>query len=261
MPNPVLDALRKAAAGLDDVAGRSRWSLSDADVTQVLEAARELTARVDGVVVVAVAEAVAGGITGRSGASSTTAWLRTAMRVRGGEGHRLAGLATAFTSGRFDATRDALADGRISVDHAAVIVRSVEALPSDIAAEARAAAEGFLLEQARQLDPSDVSRLGSRVREVIGPDGADRALGRQLDRAERNAARTTVLNVHPADGGGCRLSGRLDAAGTAQLPRDRQVRWTRSSRHERAGSVTGPAGSTVVDEARPDGCAVSMTVS
>lgn len=216
-PNPVLDALRDAAAGLDDVAGRSMWSLSDADVTQVLEAARELAARVDSVAVAAVAEAAARGITGRSGASSTTAWLRTAMRVRGTEGHRLACLATAFTSGRFDATHDALTDGQISVDHAAVIVRSVEALPSDIGSEARAAAEGFLLEQARRLDPADVARLGSRVRHVIDPDGADRALGRRLDRTERDAGRSTVFNVYPEDGGGCRLSGRLDAEGASLL--------------------------------------------
>ena len=63
-----------------------------------------------------------------SAATSTGAWLAQHTRLTRGAAHAQVQLALALDTG-FTATREALAAGLVDVDQAAVIVRSVQALP------------------------------------------------------------------------------------------------------------------------------------
>ena len=91
--------------------------------------------------------------------------------------------------GDLAATGIALRAGQISADHAQVIARAVTDLPKEAGRQTRAAAEQFLLDQARVFHPKDLARLGRKVLEVVDPELADRVLARQLADEEAKAER------------------------------------------------------------------------
>ncbi len=62
-------------------------------------------------------------------------------------------------------------------------------LPKEAGQQTRAAAEQFLLDQARVFHPKDLARLGRKVLEVVDPELADRVLARQLADEEAKAER------------------------------------------------------------------------
>ena len=62
-------------------------------------------------------------------------------------------------------------------------------LPKEAGRQTRAAAEQFLLDQARVFHPKDLARLGRKVLEVVDPELADRVLARQLADEEAKAER------------------------------------------------------------------------
>ena len=108
--------------------------------------------------------------------------------------------------GDLAATGIALRAGEISADHAQVIARAVRDLPKEAGRQTRAAAEQFLLDQARVFHPKDLARLGRKVLEVVDPELADRVLAKQFAdeeaKAEREreivAVRRPVQRVHLA---------------------------------------------------------------
>ena len=102
----------------------------------------------------------------------------------------------------FHATARGLAAGRISADHAAVIVAAVDALPHFVLEEERRRAEHHLLEQAARFDHLTLKKLGRHLLHVIDPDGADERLAEQLEDEEARAARKTFFHLR-RDGAGC----------------------------------------------------------
>src|SRR6185436_7162869 len=110
------------------------------------------------------------------------------------------------------ATRAALGDGTIGVEHARVIERALAKLPRT-EPELRTEAEGFLLEQAAQFNPRDLARLASHLNHVVDPD-----LGERLAKAEDKAATSRELHVSGPDGNGMVHGNfRLDAEAGAEL--------------------------------------------
>lgn len=72
---------------------------------------------------------------------------------------------------QYPATAAALADARISPEHAAVIAETVEAIPEPGRAEHAQRVETSLLEHARTTNPHTVRLLGKRILAHLDPDG------------------------------------------------------------------------------------------
>lgn len=107
----------------------------------------------------------------------------------------------------FPVAAAAQAEGSISAAHARVITRLVERLPAHVEREHGAAAEAFLTEQARTLDPRTLGRLAERLRDTLDPDG-------RLDDEAEQRRRRDVRIRRRADGTG-KLDGELTPAAAA----------------------------------------------
>ena len=140
------------------------------------------------------------------GWASAADYLTRTCGGRQAAGRRLLHTATALTTGGRDATREALAAGQVSPEHAEVIVACLDLLPVD--GELRAVGEKFLLEHAAALNATELDKLGHQLLEVLDPDGVAAREEKKLHRHERSAHLNRFLAfVH--DGlGGVRVKGR-----------------------------------------------------
>jgi hypothetical protein len=145
---------------------------------------------------------------------STADWLTHTGGLRRDQGRRLVRRAQALT-GPLSATREAMAEGRVSPEQADVIVTSVEALPSGGAIRGRG--EATLVEHAGSMDASELARTGRHLVHVVDPDAEDRRLERQLARDERASHLTRFLSIVPDGAGGVRVKGRGSAEDGAVL--------------------------------------------
>jgi hypothetical protein len=107
------------------------------------------------------------------------------------------------------ATAAALAAGQVSVDHAAVIARSMVELPGGLSVEQERVAEENLASWARAHDPVTVGRLGRHL--VHALDTAT------LAEREQRAHHRREVRLSDAGDGSTRLSGRLDGESAAMV--------------------------------------------
>ncbi|WP_237768870.1 DUF222 domain-containing protein, partial [Actinopolymorpha cephalotaxi] len=94
-------------------------------------------------------------------------------------------------------TARALARGELSFRHAQVIAGAIKDLPKWVSLEQRAAAEEYLIDEARRRNPDDVRILGRHLLQVIAPQEWEERLGKELDDAERAAERSRSLFYRP----------------------------------------------------------------
>jgi Domain of unknown function (DUF222) len=131
----------------------------------------------------------------RSGATSTGAWLSGRLRLRPAEAGRMVKLAKALET-RLPATAEALRTGSISLDHATVVFRAIDAMPNEVGPGLRAQVEQVLVDHAKVFHPRDLTRIGRSVLQQVDPDLADRILARQLARDEARAERERELWIY-----------------------------------------------------------------
>ena len=193
----VLAFARAVEGALGDLADVQVWSMTTAEQREtllVLDRVRSRLAELDLRVLAAADRDQAGS---DPGATSTAAWWAHATRQARGRAHAAVRLATALDE-RYDATRVALAEGRVNTDQAQVVVRAVEALTrehDDLPVGVEARAEAHLLDLADRFDAVALRRLGKRLFEVVCPEAADRAEGETLAREEARARRKTTLSM------------------------------------------------------------------
>ena len=140
-------------------------------------------------------------IAGSTAASSTANWHAVATRTTRSAAHRM--MRTAHGLEAHEPTRAALADGRIQVEQAEVILRALAELPDDLEVEILEEAEQRLLDLAADHDAKALRVLGRRILEVVSPETADAHEARLLEREERAAAaatRLTALRRRPRPG-------------------------------------------------------------
>ncbi|WP_253945275.1 HNH endonuclease signature motif containing protein [Nocardioides sp. zg-DK7169] len=194
--HPVAAAVACVHEALDTVTDAPVWSLTEADAGATLLDLDAEIARLQELRLRVAAHAHAVEVGDSVGATSTANWWAHHSRLTRPETHRLMRLARALDTGRHDATREALAAGRIHLDQAQVILDAVDDLPADLVDdEVRLKAEEFLLEQAREHDAITLRRLAKRLVEVAAPEQADAAEAARLEREEaaaRAAARLTM---------------------------------------------------------------------
>lgn len=135
------------------------------------------------------------------GAASTGQWAASISRTDPARAHSDVSLAQDLERRR--ATRHALAEGSISSEHAAVIVRADRDLPPAVTAEQREAVEARLVAQAQTLAPTALRRVARRALAEIESDLAVvDAHENALVTAEETLARAKVrLSLHDNEDG------------------------------------------------------------
>ncbi len=157
-------------------------------VVDVLASLQGLVAQAEALTLQVIREADRQDLGRQVGATSTGNWLSGRLRIRPEVAGRSVKLARDLEL-NLPVTREALASGAISLDHAAVVARSVGNLPKEAGPDLRREAEQVLVDQARVFHPKDLARLGRKVLEVVDPELADRVLAKQLADEEAKAER------------------------------------------------------------------------
>jgi hypothetical protein len=149
-----------------------------------------------------VAEADRSEVASGSGMTGTSAWLAVSTRREGGQAARDVRLATALDNG-LPATREALAAGDVSTDHAQVIGTTTAQLPDALSPQERARIETTLVRRAKLVDPGTLRKEGRRILAVTERSQAEiDAHEDQVLRTEEDAAlaKTRLTWHHNGDG-------------------------------------------------------------
>ncbi|WP_232421865.1 HNH endonuclease signature motif containing protein [Nocardioides sp. Iso805N] len=101
--------------------------------------------------------------------------------------------------------RAGLAAGRISVEHARVILDGLAALPEDLPAEVLDRAEAHLCDLATQHRPTDLRRLANHLLEIVAPEIAEAAEAEAIRRLEEAAHAKATLTISDHGNGMTRI--------------------------------------------------------
>ncbi|MDP9021885.1 MAG: HNH endonuclease [Actinomycetota bacterium] len=158
----VVDAIVAVDAATLPAGEEARW-------VQVLDTQ---TNRLSAAKLAAVATMARRGTHRRLGQRSLQGWLQSNLRMTATQAKKDTDTATALDAG-LSSTRDALADGDISVDHATAITQAAKTLPD------AHDAERLLLAEADRGDAGRVRQLGRRLQAAADADAAARRDGRR----------------------------------------------------------------------------------
>jgi len=219
--HPVTAALEHIAGAVDATVAADVWALSDDDLADGLARLEALAARQAELGLRLVREADARDLARRQGASSTAGWLRHRLRLRPGEARMRVELANRCDppaeeqvdwvanpaarrpgSWSMPATGAALAEGACSVEHAAVVARTMAGLPTSLSREQTTVAEAELAAWAREFDPSEMANLGRSLIHLLDADTLEEREQRAYDRRE--------LHMTDLGDGSTRIRGQLD---------------------------------------------------
>jgi hypothetical protein len=195
-------------AGLAELVSRPVFVLSDKEIAAGLDAVAAGVAVLEGLRLRLVREADARGLAVAAGVSSTAVWLRNRALVSPQTAARWVKLAAGLDG---TLTGEALSEGRVNLEQAAVIAHAVGLVP----VEHRDAGEKALLGQAAVLGPRELARLGEHLVDLVDPAGAEAAEAARLEKAERKAYAGRELNLTDVGDGRTRLTGWLDREGAA----------------------------------------------
>ena len=209
----VVDGVRDS---LDEAASGPLWSLPDAELGPMLAELMRERARLDALIVDLVRQADVNTVHTGTGAASTAVWIRQQTRISRKDAGGAVKLAKALDT-TLHATKQALAEGRVSLRHAQEIHLAMGKLPADIDAEIKARGEAALVEQAQTFDPQELRALGERLYQVVAPDDADRRIGEQLAREEKKAAASRSVYFGTAEPGVGTVTMRFERAYMTQL--------------------------------------------
>jgi hypothetical protein len=154
-----------------------------------LGAVDRVITRLQAVRLALVAEADRAAVAAESGMTGTGAWLAARTRREGGQAARDVRLATALDHG-LDATREALAAGDVSTEHAMVIATATAQLPQGLGADERTAIETALVRRAKLVDPGTLRRDGRRALAAVERSQAE------VDAHEDQVLRTQEETAH-----------------------------------------------------------------
>lgn len=181
-------------AALADVGDARCWSLSTDELAKLTARAGRVLAGVAELRLRLVAAADGADVADTNGAVSTASWLAHADRSRRRQAAADVRLANALDR-TCEATRAALALGRVNPAQALVIATAVSGLPTSVGMDQRASAEAWLLQRADVHDPDELRVLSRRIFEVIDPDNAERLEGKALEAEDAAARRISTLSM------------------------------------------------------------------
>jgi hypothetical protein len=183
----VLAALEAVLAQAREIAW---WQQSDADLATAIAGLHRAETCCAAAGVAALGEAIGRGLPTADGARGGGEWFRGLVPVMPRAAKARADLAEAFgTAAQPNAelapTGAAFAAGEISVGHAGVLVRTMDAVDEmpDMDQQTRTEAQALMLETATVVDPAQLGRAGLRLRHRLDPQAAAR-LARDEDRQQ-----------------------------------------------------------------------------
>lgn len=203
-PNAALDraavALAQFDAALSALAAVDLSDLGDRASAEFLKALGRGKSRLSSVELRILASADAAGTARRAGASTTDAWAAGLLKADQAPMARQLKLANGLTSNI--ATREALADGRIDAEKAAVIVDAGAKLPPGLTDAERRRVESRLLAKAPAVSPRRLRQVARRALEAIRPpEVVDAHENDQLVAEEEAAMSRARLTLHDNDDG------------------------------------------------------------
>ncbi len=220
VPAPCSPLLAEAIAGLesayDSLLAISPTSLSDDDLTRLVDAATRLADRSAGAITAAIGEADLRRLGDSIGARHTGQWWARRSLLTRPEANRLTRLGRLLAAERYAPVQAALADGELHADQAGVIVRAVEAIPSsseDLPSHAeppavlQARAVDHLLVLAKDHDARQLKMLGRRILDLVAPEVGEAAEAKALADEEAAAARKVTFTLR--DNGNGTSTGRF----------------------------------------------------
>ena len=212
--HPVLGCAHVVEEALKDVAGVEPAFMTTTDKAEAFVRLTRLGDQVESLRlrVMAASDDVAA----EHGARNVASWLAPRTTVDYGPAAAAEHLATALDS-RWHRVGAALAEGRVSVAAARVVVRALDELPAEVEPELRERAEAHLVGEAEHYTPTQLRRLGNKVLEVIAPDTYDDHERQRLEAAMRRAEATTRLTLHQRGDGSVDLQARIPETTAARL--------------------------------------------
>jgi hypothetical protein len=208
-PHRMLAVARAIEDVVAELGETPAWSMSKDEQRETLLVLDRIESRLVELGLRVLAAGDRNDIGAEAGATSTAAWLADETRQTRARWHGALRLAEALDE-RYDATRRALAAGRINRDQAEVIVKAVDALTrehDDLPPDTHVRAEMHLLDLATRFDAVQLRRLGKRLFEVVCPEAADRTEGEKLAEEEECARRSASLTMR--DNGDGAVEGRF----------------------------------------------------
>jgi hypothetical protein len=202
-PAGVLAAANRMVATVDE----TLWAAKPAEeIVDTIAACETLRAHLAAVAAAALAEVEDRKIAKQKLAwSSTGDWYTHLAGTHPRTGRRTVRHAKLLVGER-SLTRDALRDGLVSPEQAAVIVDAIEELPTN--PHLRELAEKTLLAEAGRLHATDLAKAARHLLHVVDPAGAERKAQRYLDAQDRAAHLHRYLSITEDGAGGVRLRGR-----------------------------------------------------
>jgi hypothetical protein len=190
---------------LDEAADAAAWTMAPAELQAVLPRLTRAAARLAEVELRVLREADRSSVGDDVGATNTAHWWAVATGQPIPAARAAAGLAERLDAGG-EATRAALAAGRVSLAQARVVLAALAELPEDLDPVLVADAEAHLvsladLDGGLRLDPRALRIAGRKILEVIAPEVAEAHEQRLLETEEHQAAASAYLVMRP-DGHG-----------------------------------------------------------
>lgn len=197
-PSRHVDAARRS---LQDAATVPIEPLSDDELTDSIQAVAVLEAQATAYKLAVMAEVDRRRLAQSLGETGPDAWL---ARLTGSTRAVMAGglwLARMLQE-RYDATREAFADGGINEAQTRAIVRAAESMPESVTDDQRRAAEEALVVKAvNGMDARGLRQAGRRMLEVVSRELADEHEADALEKEERRAEVETWMTLHDREDG------------------------------------------------------------
>ena len=219
------------------------WTLSPRQLSEGLPALRRIIGQLQALELAGLREADRHQVGDPAGFANTVGWWSQVTRATKPSARRELKLAERLDAEEHQSLRAATSTGAVSVDQAAVILKAVEDLPTDLVEPAlRAKAEQHLIELAQDLDPHQLRIVGRKILEVEDPEIADQALARALEREEAHAEATSYFRMHP-DGHGS-IVGKFKVPLLAGRMLEKHLEAIAAPRHQNAVAAQDPTGAT-----------------
>ena len=194
--HPIAAGVSGIADELKTLRDAPAWSMGAAETRDTLVEITRLTAQIAELEARVAAHGQTVELEADSGATSTANWWAHATKQTRAGAHRKTRLAKALDTARHEPVRIALAEGRLLVDQAEVIVAAVDALPEDLVDdEVRAQAQATLIAEAARFDAKALRTLGRRILDVIAPEVGEAHEARLLQQEEREAEAAAVFRM------------------------------------------------------------------
>ena len=212
-PSRVLtQAVTHGRQALDELLAVAPETLSDADLTRLLDHATASAARLAAVTSAAMAEADHRRLGDEIGARHVGQWWASRSHLTQAETGRQTKLARILATDLNQPIREAMGSGELHAEQAREIAHALAAIPDHIddlpafaesPAALKARARDQLLILAKDHDAKDLRRLGRRILDLVAPDIGEAAEAKALADEEAAAERSVHLTMREDDQGRC----------------------------------------------------------